>query len=486
MATDSGYSNQKKKGRSQFETVHSSGSGSFSKKAINTSVYEKLGGVTANDVTEVFGSDGQVQYWNVNLASHTAIVGDMCRVDLVSSGTGIFEYEIVEVIDPDNFYILPISEVIPTNIDIFSIFGYVSNRVSSSGDLVVSISSAPTQYNYDGSPQTVEQDTTTFSNNRALPNLNFIYKDGNQVPITKDTGNPSNTVGMPVELVAASGTPINITAGDLNVQLTDLGANFDATRVGDGSGNYIKVNANGSTDVNVLGSVAVTGALTDAQLRSTPVPVSGTVSTGLSQPLTDTQLRASPVPVSAASLPLPTGAATETTLSSIDTKTPALVSGRVPVDGSAVTQPISASSLPLPTGAASESTLSAISAKLPAALGQLGEAASFSVALATEHEALLNDIKSNTAARVINSMSQSTTTTSATLTAPAGARGFTIQNSTRANGALRFTQSGGGASATVGFLLEPGQSTSYQEGASSLSVFAVDGTAIDACVIWYV
>jgi hypothetical protein len=58
------------------------------------------------------------------------------------------------------------------------------------------------------------------------------------------------------------------------------------------------------------------------------------------------------------SVSLPTGASTaarqdtgNSSLSSIDTKTPSLVSGRVPVDGSAVTQPISAASLPLPTGA---------------------------------------------------------------------------------------------------------------------------------------
>lgn len=63
-------------------------------------------------------------------------------------------------------------------------------------------------------------------------------------------------------------------------------------------------------------------------------------------------------------------------LASIDGKTPALVSGRVPVDGSGVTQPVSgpltdaqlratpvpvsASSLPLPTGAATESTLASV------------------------------------------------------------------------------------------------------------------------------
>ena len=58
-----------------------------------------------------------------------------------------------------------------------------------------------------------------------------------------------------------------------------------------------------------------------------------------------------------------------TKLTSIDGKLPALVSGRVPVDGSGVTQPVSTASLPLPSGAATESTLVSASAKLPAALG---------------------------------------------------------------------------------------------------------------------
>jgi hypothetical protein len=53
-----------------------------------------------------------------------------------------------------------------------------------------------------------------------------------------------------------------------------------------------------ATPVPVSGSVAVTGGmLTDAELRATPVPISGTVTTSVS-PLTDTQLRATAVPVS--------------------------------------------------------------------------------------------------------------------------------------------------------------------------------------------
>jgi hypothetical protein len=120
-----------------------------------------------------------------------------------------------------------------------------------------------------------------------------------------------------------------------------------------------------------LATTAVTGPLTDTQLRATAVPVSGTF-------FQATQ------PVSAASLPLPTGASTEATLSALNTKIPAspatengnlaTILGRLPanltvtatrllVDGSGVTQPVSgtfwqatqpvsAASLPLPSGAA--------------------------------------------------------------------------------------------------------------------------------------
>lgn len=74
-------------------------------------------------------------------------------------------------------------------------------------------------------------------------------------------------------------------------------------------------------------AIAVSGPLTDVQLRSSAVAVTG--------PLTDAQLRAVAVQVLAASLPLPAGAATEVTLASIDTKTPTLgqkvMSGSVPV-----------------------------------------------------------------------------------------------------------------------------------------------------------
>jgi hypothetical protein len=90
-----------------------------------------------------------------------------------------------------------------------------------------------------------------------------------------------------------------------------------------------------------------------------------------------------PLPVSVSSLPLPAGAATAanqsaqtTILTNIDSNTPVLVGGRVPVDGSGVTQPISAAALPLPTGAATEArqadgnaSLASIDGKTPVLVG---------------------------------------------------------------------------------------------------------------------
>lgn len=101
----------------------------------------------------------------------------------------------------------------------------------------------------------------------------------------------------------------------------------------------------------------VSGPLTNTQLRATAVPVSGTFwqatqpisgsvsitgTAAVSGPLTNTELRATAVPVSgtfwqatqpvsASALPLPTGAATETTLAAVNGKLPALDSGRLPV-----------------------------------------------------------------------------------------------------------------------------------------------------------
>jgi hypothetical protein len=109
--------------------------------------------------------------------------------------------------------------------------------------------------------------------------------------------------------------------------------------------------------------------LTDAQLRASEVPVSigGTVPVSFTQTgLTDAQLRATAVPVNVSNFP-----------------------GSQPVTGTfwQATQPVSAVSLPLPTGAATETTLAALNTKTPA-VGQTTMAASSPVVLASDQSAV--------------------------------------------------------------------------------------------------
>lgn len=117
--------------------------------------------------------------------------------------------------------------------------------------------------------------------------------------------------------------------------------------LGAGSAAIGKLAANSGVDIGDVTitneSIAVTGPLTDAQLRDTAVPVSG--------PLTDAELRNSAVPVS--------GPLTDVQLR--NTAVP--VSGTVSVGNFPATQPVSAASLPLPSGAAtsvSQATLEAL------------------------------------------------------------------------------------------------------------------------------
>lgn len=110
-------------------------------------------------------------------------------------------------------------------------------------------------------------------------------------------------------------------------------------------------NISGST-VSVVG---LAGAAIVVDGSGVTQPVSGTfwqATQPVSGPLTDAELRATAVPVSGTFYQ--------------------------------ATQPISAASLPLPSGAATESTLAAASAKLPATLGQKAMSASMAVVIASD------------------------------------------------------------------------------------------------------
>jgi hypothetical protein len=196
------------------------------------------------------------------------------------------------------------------------------------------------------SPATSANQTTANSSLSSIDSkLTTTNSDLSSILANQTNGTQQTTIVGTVPL------PTNAaTASNQSTMITDLGTLITNTTGLATSANQITANSSlASIDSKLTSPIAVTGPLTDTQLRATPVPVSGTVT---------------------ANLGTIAGVATEATLSALNTKVTTTANG-IKVDGSAVTQPVSATSLPLPTGAATAanqateiSSLSSIDTKL--------------------------------------------------------------------------------------------------------------------------
>ena len=149
---------------------------------------------------------------------------------------------------------------------------------------------------YSGTVLTLEWDTTTYSNGDTLQ---IIYGDA-----------PSLYTGLTDAELRAAPVPVNGTIDLSSTTLTALE-------------NVSIDNFPASQNVVVTSSVLPTGAATQTTLAAIDTKLAGTLA--VSGPLTDTQLRATPVAVSlAGSATSALQTAGNASLSSIDTKTPAL------------------------------------------------------------------------------------------------------------------------------------------------------------------
>lgn len=153
-----------------------------------------------------------------------------------------------------------------------------------------------------GSPSFITEPKTWDVDGLEYVALEITLQAGSLVigQVTANAGTNLNTSALATQTtLAASLVELQSILAKLNASLAVTGTvgvnNFPATQ---------------PISAVSLPTHGVTGPLTDAELRATPVPVSGTVTA--SGPLTDAQLRALAVPVSAASLPLPSNAAAET------------------------------------------------------------------------------------------------------------------------------------------------------------------------------
>lgn len=158
-------------------------------------------------------------------------------IQFTSGSSDGVSIQILSCPDADTMILAATSEFSVSVGDTFDIKRYVTPQYDPNGALVVVANPGPSQFVLDGTDVEVEEDTVAPANNKPFPSKMFIEIDGVMYPVRKDTSIPGNTVSVPVELTGASG-PINITAGDLNVQLSDQGPNADVTRVGDGTNQW--------------------------------------------------------------------------------------------------------------------------------------------------------------------------------------------------------------------------------------------------------
>jgi hypothetical protein len=200
-----------------------------------------------------------------------------------------------------------------------------------------SSTTGPVEFVLNGVDTKVTQDTSTPANNKPLPSALFISKEGVIRPVA-DSTTPANVVAVPVKIMAVDGTNINITAGDINIQTTDMGASFDSMRVGDGSGNYIGLTASQEAKTNDSAAraslVTINTSLVDipnvittegGPQTSKGVMIMGHTGGGVARHIKVSGTGVQDVSISSSALP--TGAATEakqdtgnTSLGSIDTK----------------------------------------------------------------------------------------------------------------------------------------------------------------------
>ena len=249
------------------------------------------------------------------------------------------------------------------------------------------------------------------------------------------------------KLSDSSGNGITSTSGALNVAITS-GGGTDPSAGTPGaalpaSATYIGVD-DGSG--NLIGLKAVSGAL----------KVDGSAVTQ---------------PISAASLPLPTGAASSANQATANTSLAAIqasVAGTLVVDGSGVTQPVSAAALPLPSGASTSANQSTANTSLAAIQSSVaGTLAVASVAPANGQAA--NSASVGTGSAVV-------------FTPPSNCVGFVLEAESSNTANIRWAL-GSTASSTVGIIAEPGRDSGYIPGCAALSAIALSGTqAVD--IIW--
>lgn len=259
MATESGYGNQKKIGKAQYKTIQNVGSDKFGVNTAQMYLYDITPAAIALTAVDVDANNPQILY--LEITSHGAKEDDIVRI--LDNDLAGWELDVIEVIDANIIAVHNITHLnkvatLPAIGDEVKICRWITAKADSEGALTTS--SGPVQFVRDGSTATVVQDNAVPANNRPLPSGMYVLIDGVAHPVGIDTVVPANTVMIPVQISSISG-PISVTADELNIHTSSEAVNYDSMRIGDGSGIFLKIEADGSITSNNPDVVAALAAI---------------------------------------------------------------------------------------------------------------------------------------------------------------------------------------------------------------------------------
>lgn len=319
--------------------------------------------------------------FSINVTSHIAKVGDVIK--FTSGNLSGQEVKVIST-TVNSFDLGELLSEVPAVSDTFEIFRHTFLQASADGSLNVNSVQGPTKFVLDGVDQEVTEDTVTPSNNAPLPvkltgvtgDINITAGDLNVQTSHTGASPDSMRIGDGTETleITASGqaqTFDSTSHTKLDSLLTELALKADLSETQPVSAASLPLPSGASTEakqddvITQLTSIAGEDFATQTTLAAILVEL------GLKADLTETQ------PVSLSSIPLATGAATEakqddaiTQLTSIagedfatQTTLAALLTELQLKADLSETQPISAASLPLPTGAATQTTLASLEGK---------------------------------------------------------------------------------------------------------------------------
>lgn len=209
MSGKSGFSNQKKIGPSQFETVHNVGSDKMAANIIQKLVAERT--LAAQAIVSVTPSN-DLKELTIEITGHNAKIGDVLR--FYSGVCDELEADIVRIVDPDNFVIYNVLGAIPAAADTAKVHFFVSMKGDDDGAL--SIASGPLQYVLDGVNTTVEEDTVTPANNRPLPTKLFDVSGDPINPATEDKQDDIITELQQIEADVEAGNVLLTTISNID------------------------------------------------------------------------------------------------------------------------------------------------------------------------------------------------------------------------------------------------------------------------------